>query len=790
MAFAFAQPTPSTVKASDFSDQQITELLKQAQQQGLGIDQVEQLALAKGLPQSEAAAFKERVQQMQAQSAAVNTTSADAGSQNTDANAARAQEAVVEAGVPVSGSEVVAKPKERASSIYGQALFRSADMAVYERSLDAKAPANYELGIGDELGISLFGNSYYNQVCVVDNRGRIELGRNLGSVYVKGVKFENAKKLIRSAFSTTTNLSGSTLEVSLAYSRSIAVNLVGEVQNPGTYKIPATNTVFNALIAAGGPNDIGSLRQIELRRAGELVGTFDLYEFLQDPSSAPFVQEGDFVVVKPLGQVVNLSGSVLRPTQYELKPGEGLKELLAYAGGPSASAYLGLVNIQRQENKTQKVFTLNYDSLARVGQAVALQNGDQVFVHGRNEYTENKVRVEGPVYFPGEYAFEPGETTQDLLKKAGGLLREAFGGRQFLVRTYEDNSVSYLPLDPNQTSVGLALQKNDRLLVFAQSRFVDNLSVSINGEIRAPGSFEYKAGMTLGDLVLLSGGLVYAAELDRVEIARSNLFSPTYQPGEEYKTEILVLTVPKNPTDSAAVWNTPLQPLDIVSVRRIPNYEAQKTVTLSGEVKYPGTYVLLNKNTRVQDIVAQAGGLTPYAFPEGAQFRRPDAPGGYFVFDLPKALKSKRSEYNYRLEDGDKLIIPQVIDFVSVYGSALQFNEYNQEQRNVINTPYVSGKRAGYYVRHYGNGYAPSAWRGKTYVVEQNGRIRKSLNLYVLHVSPKVKKGAEVYVVSKEAKAKSTKEKLEKIPTDWEAVISNITTKLTGLATLWALLQP
>ena len=216
-----AQPNPATVKASDFNDQQILELLSQAQQQGLGVDQVEQLAIAKGLPQSEAAAFKERVQQLQANTAKVNTTSTDAGSQNTDANTTRAQEAMVEAGVPVSGSEVVAKPKERASSIYGQSLFRSGDMAVYERSLDAKAPANYELGIGDELGISLFGNSYYNQVCVVDNRGRIDLGRNLGSVYVKGVKFENAKKLIRSAMASTTNLSGSTLEVSLADRKSV-----------------------------------------------------------------------------------------------------------------------------------------------------------------------------------------------------------------------------------------------------------------------------------------------------------------------------------------------------------------------------------------------------------------------------------------------------------------------------------------------------------------------------------------------------------------------------------------
>ncbi|MDA0943624.1 MAG: SLBB domain-containing protein [Bacteroidetes bacterium] len=789
-ALAFAQPVPSSLKASDYSDADILALVEKAQAQGLSPDQVEQLALAQGMAASEVAAFKARVSGLTQTPTSV-TSEANAASVIAATNQNEAiEEQVFTTPKPSASNEVFTTPKPSASNeVFGQGLYRNTNLAVYDRSLDAKAPANYEIGIGDEIGISLFGNSYYNQVCPVDNRGRIELGRNLGSVYVKGVTFENAKALIRSALASTSNLSGSQLEISLAYSRSIVVHMVGEVSNPGSYKIPAMNTVFNALLAAGGPSNMGSLRQIEVRRNGEVVHIFDTYSFLKDPSNAVFLQDNDYILVKPMGAVVNLTGAVKRNASYELKAGEGMAELLDYAGGATANAYLPIVYVQRYENKSQRVYTVNYDSLKQAGQSLLFQNGDRVYVQENSADVENGVSVSGPVYFAGPYALEEGDRVTELLQKAGGLKPEAFTARAFLVRRFDDGTVSHMPIDLNKLEPNYTLQKRDQLLVFALSEYTDDFQVAINGEVRKPGSFAYKEGMTLGDVVLLAGGLAMGAEIEKVEIARSNLFSPNYVSGEAYKTEIISLVVSKNPAEANTVWQTPLYPQDIVSVRRVPNYELQQTVQVLGEVKYPGTYVLLNKNMRIQDLVVQAGGLTPYAFAQGARFQRPTAPGQWFVFDLPKALRNKRSEYNYKLEGGDVLRIPTTQDFVTVYGSALKYSEDNTNSKNILNTPYVSGKRAAYYVRHFGNGYTPRAWRSKTYVLAQNGQLHRTFNAYVFRISPKVEPGAEVFVLNKETKDKN-KEKLKKAtdPVNWENVINSITTKLTAFATLWALL--
>ncbi|MFN4785543.1 MAG: polysaccharide biosynthesis/export family protein, partial [Bacteroidota bacterium] len=266
---AFAQPSltqnSATLKAADFTDAQILDLLSQAQAAGLGVEQAEKLAIAKGMPASEAQAFKGRVNKIQANAP---VAAASPGTAIKEATDAKGKQAIVEAATPLTGSEIVASKAEIPVTVYGQELFRKGDLKIYERSIDAKAPANYELGVGDELGISIFGVSYYNTVAKVDSRGRIELGQ-LGSIYVKGVPFDRAKTLIKTALSNNFNMSSNQVEISLAYSRSITVNIVGEVFKPGSYKIPALNTAFNALIAAGGPTDIGTLRNIQLRRNGK-----------------------------------------------------------------------------------------------------------------------------------------------------------------------------------------------------------------------------------------------------------------------------------------------------------------------------------------------------------------------------------------------------------------------------------------------------------------------------------------------------------------------------------------
>jgi protein involved in polysaccharide export with SLBB domain len=798
-----AQPgfsqNPATVKASDFTDAQILDLLKQAQDAGLGIEQAEKLAMAKGLPASEAQAFKDRLNKIQANTPAMAGSPAQAISQATEA---KGKQALVEAATPVTGSEIVADKPNLPVTVYGQELFRRGDLKIYERSLDAKAPANYELGVGDELGISIFGVSYYNTVAKVDNRGRIELGQ-LGSIYVKGIAFDKAKVLIKTALSNNFNMSANQLEISLAYSRSITVNIVGEVFQPGSYKIPALNTAFNALIAAGGPTDIGTLRNVQLRRNGKVIKTFDVYAYLQNPGSEDdfFLQDNDYLVVGTTGKRVSIAGSVKRPLTYELLPQEQLTTLLRFAGGAQANALLANMRVQRYVGKNRLLIPVNFDSLLTLKQDFALQDGDMVTLGQVNDDVENQVEIKGPVYFPGTYALLPGYRVADLIQKAGGLREQTLLKRAYVVRTEKDETRRYIPLNietlmANPSDPGnIPLYKNDALLLYTEASFVDTFAVSVNGEVKNPRSLPYKEGLTLGDVLVLSGGLKISAELTKIEIARSNIFSPNYKPGDAYQSNLIELTIPKDITENEEVLKTGLMPFDIVSVRRIPNFELQKVVELRGEFKYPGTYVIQDKGFTVQDAVKLAGGLTPYAFEEGARFDRPNLPGGFLVFDLKRALKRRGSMYNYTLKEGDLISVPKVIDYISIYGTGIQYieNLINLDTLTdyaVMNSPFVSGKRAGYYIRTFGNGYTADAWRSKTYVVEANGRVRRTVNYYLFRVSPKVKKGSAVYVMSKEKKAKaSLKDRVNKIPTDWNKVIQDITVKLTGLATLWALIN-
>ena len=798
-----AQPAlaqnPATLKAADFTDAQILDLLSQAQAAGLGVEQAEKLAMAKGLPASEAQSFKDRLNKIQANAP---ITTASPGTAIKEATDAKGKQALVEAATPITGSEIVAGKSNKPVTVYGQELFRNGNLKIYERSLDAKAPSNYELGVGDELGISIFGVSYYNTVAKVDSRGRIELGQ-LGSIYVKGVPFDRAKILIKTALSNNFNMGSNQVEISLAYSRSITVNIVGEVFKPGSYKIPALNTAFNALIAAGGPTDIGTLRNIQLRRNGKIIKTFDVYAYLQNPGSDDdfFLQDNDYLVVGTVGKLVSIEGAVKRPMTYELLPGEELSQLIKFTGDLNANAMASRSQVKRYVGKNLSLLPINLDSITQLKQDYKLQNGDAVNIGNVNADLENSVEVTGPVYFPGVFPIVEGDRVSELITKAGGLREQILLKRAYLVRTEKDETRKYIPLNV-QTILGnvaadgnVLLKKNDVLLLYSEADFLDKFTVNVNGEVKTPVTLAYKEGLTLGDVLVLAGGIKISAELTKIEISRSNIFAPNYKPGEPYQTATMELTIPKEITENQEVLNTPMLPFDIVSVRRIPNFELQKTITLKGEFKYPGIYVIQDKGFTVNDAVKLAGGLTPYAFPEGAKFDRPNLPGGFLVFDLKKAMQRRGSMFNYTLKEGDIISVPKVIDYVSIYGSGIQYIENlitldSLTDYAVMNSPFVNGKRAGYYIRTFGNGYTADAWRSKTYVVEANGRVRRTVNLYAFRVSPKVKKGSAIYVISKEKKAKSSfKDRINKIPTDWNKVISDITVKLTGFATLWALIQ-
>jgi protein involved in polysaccharide export with SLBB domain len=328
------------------------------------------------------------------------------------------------------------------------------------------------------------------------------------------------------------------------------------------------------------------------------------------------------------------------------------------------------------------------------------------------------------------------------------------------------------------------LKDNDILGVYSYAAFTDESKVEISGSIRTEGEFKYQSGMTLGDLLFLAGGLKFYGNNLRVEISRMSIFAPDYVEGAPAKILSYKLQIPRNNFDTSAALSYKLLPFDKVYIRNIVDFTYQKTVTLNGEVKYPGEYTLLHKDERIDDLVKRAGGLTKFAFPESASISRPTLRGENLVMNLKSALKSHNNKYNYVLKEGDVLTVPTVNDYVAIVGSSIEYlTVLNKEQ---VNAPYVNGRRARYYVNEFGNGFTKNAWRKKTYVVQPSAKINKTINLLVFNIYPKVTKGSTIYVVEKPVKNKKEKDPNAK-PVDWNKMIENTMVKITGVLTLYLL---
>ena len=404
------------IKVDDLSDAQIRAILAQGKERGMDINQGEQVALSMGLPAAEAAKFRQRVEALNGQSkpntsqgtgAAPSTGALEVpgtvASSETLGNTANVETEVLqqaeiksEAAVAIAGtSEQSTAPGEGLpTKVYGQQLFRGADLRIYERSLDAKAPDHYILGTGDELGVSVYGTSYFNEVYKVDSRGYIAIN-NVGNVAVRGLTFAEARNVIKGRMAPYFNLGSNTFAFNLAYSRTVTVNIVGEVVNPGSYKLPAINTAFNALMAAGGPSDIGTLRDIKIVRSGKVVKTLDVYAFLLNPTSENdyYLQENDYISVGTNHNVVAITGAVKRPMKYELLPGESLNQAIAFAGGFASNAYTEAIQIQRQETEESILMDITKPDFG-----MALNALDIITVKKKNDQLKQVVTINGAVF--------------------------------------------------------------------------------------------------------------------------------------------------------------------------------------------------------------------------------------------------------------------------------------------------------------------------------------------------------------------------------------------------------
>ncbi len=763
-------------KASDFTDAEILQLIQKAESAGLSEAQVVELARARGVSDSEMELFKQRVQHLKNNSKpAVSNETNNSVAEKTSPEKPKTQEPIVPKGLNVSKSragELIATSWE-ISKIFDEQRFPA-----FANGRTIKAPDQYVIGVGDEISITVFGNSYFNKVSRVDDRGRIDLGTALGKIYVKGLAFGQLEKVIRAAVGQKINLSGNELEVDLSFSRQISVNVSGEIQKPGTYQLPAANTVFNLLVLSGGPTANGSVRNIEVVKSGKVAFRFDLYDYLINPSSNIFLEDGDFIVVKPAVKRIVLGGGVLRAGQIELTESEKLEDAIKYAGGFSTKADPSRITISTLNGTGRSLVQLNFDQSVN-NKNYKLKDGDNVFVFEQGEEIKNQVQVSGEVYFPGTYELTDGLTVKQMVELSGGLTPQSNLEMAFVIRTLENGNSEYMRIGLSESEMsGFKLLNKDQIVIFAKSRFEDEFKVEVRGEVRNPVRIDYKKGLTLNVLLDYAGGLKFSADATEVEILRSAVYKDDFKAGDRNKSESIRVTY--NPSLKNGFEDLTLMAEDIVVVRKVSNLNDRIGVTIEGEIMHPGPFVLAKNENRVNDLIEKSGGFTEFAFLEAATLIRNG--GNQLVFDLKSVMKNKNSIYNYRLEDGDRLVVPLKQDLVILPNTDTLLNV------GKIYAPYISGKRAAYYLNNYSLGFDERHRKHLLYLKEPGGKIKRSKNYGLFVVTPKVNAGSEIFFQPAPMKAKKS-ESGEKKETDWNRVIENFTVKLTGIATLWVLLS-
>ncbi|MDB4916469.1 MAG: polysaccharide export protein [Gemmatimonadetes bacterium] len=660
---------------------------------------------------------------------------------------------------------IVAAAADSGFTIFGLDVFRGST-SQFEANLAGPVDAGYRLGPGDKLVLILTGDVEASYQLDVTREGFVVVPQ-VGQIYVANVTLGQLQSLMNSRLSRAYSGIGAgttRFSISVARLRSNQVYVVGDVQRPGSYMVSSAGTTLTALYAAGGPTINGSLRRIEIRRDGRVVDALDVYDYLVrgDASHDVRLQTGDVVFVPVHGARVRVVGEIARPATYELKPGETLADLVRAAGGFRATASRQRVLIERILAPEQRV-AVGHDRVtidvasdaALAGTGVALQNGDVVRVFPIAERVRNRVIVQGNVYQAGSQGFTPGMKLSDALRRAG-LQPDTYLGEVLVTRLRSDSTREQLRAtladSAGHVVNDLPLQEDDEIHVYSLTTFRPDRYVAIGGAVKNGGRFPYRSGMTLRDLVLLANGVQESAYLREAEIARL----PESRDSGRTATTIRVpldstylferslngtyIGPPGVPSIAAGAPEVLLKPYDNVLILRQPNWELQRTVVLSGEVRFPGAYALKNKTERLSDVIGRAGGLSDEAYADGIVFVRGQGGVGRVGVDLASALRHYEGSDNLILRDGDQITIPAYNSIVSIRGAV------NQPST----VAYVAGKGIDYYINAAG-GAARNGDDGHAYVTQPSGKLESVHHRFLLPASmPKPRPGSVVTVPDKD----------------------------------------
>ena len=730
--------------AQSMSDEDVMEYVKTGVKQGKTQKQLYQELLIKGVTKEQLLRIKEKYEQQQSGAKTIRGN-ADVDTQRVNPerrdDVASAQDDNKQQAAPEGGIQV-----------FGRDIFRNSDLT-FEPSMNIATPTDYRLGPGDQVVIEVWGASEANITQKVTPDGYISIP-DIGPVAVNGLTVQAASERIRGKLSKiysgmkTSNVDLSTnVKVSLGQIRTIQVNIMGEVARPGTYALSSFSTVFHALYKAGGISELGSLRNIKVVRGGRTVATVDVYDYIINGRSHSDIrlQEGDVILASPYDALVLIQGKIKRPMYYEMKSSESVLTLINYAGGFTNDAYSSAVTVERNNNKEKTICTvddMNYG-------VFKVKDGDIVSIGAILDRYDNRVEIKGAVYRPGFYAMGKDiSTVRDLIQKADGLLDDAFTNRAVLHRENPDKTLEVISVNTkgilNGTEPDILLQKNDILFIPSIYDLEAKGTLEIVGEVFSPGVFPYAANTKLEDLIIMAGGLTEAASTVRVDVTRRLNDAKSTK-----KTKDISKTFSFSVKDGFVVEGEPgfiLEPYDQVFVRRSPGYSQKINVTINGEVEFEGNYALNVRNERLSDVIKQAGGLTEFAYLEGARLERqltyeeylqakelmamitsnnkvegndsivvPEVTRTYPVgIDLVEIMKNPHSEIDPVLQDGDVVIIPQLMTTVSVSGSVRKPN-------TVVYNPTMKLKD---YISEAG-GYAERARKSGTFILYPNGHIKE-----------------------------------------------------------------
>ena len=670
--------------------------------------------------------------------------------------------------------------------VFGRDIFNNKELT-FEPNMNIATPQNYRLGPGDAVFIDVYGASQKTIEDTVSPDGTVTI-EGFGPVYISGMTVEQANSKLRSTLGA--RYSSSKIKLTVGQTRSIMVNVMGEVENPGTNTLPAFATVFHALYMAGGTNDIGTMRNIKIYRNNRLVSTVDIYDYILNGKLTGNVRlaDNDVISVGTYDCLVNVTGKVKRPMYYEMKKNESVGTLLKYAGGFTGDAYKKSVRVVRKTGKEYSVYNVDEFDMS----SFQIADEDSVSVDSILPRFSNMVEIKGAVFRPGMYQVGGNiNSIRTLIECADGLLEEAFTARAVMHRMKSDRTLEVIPVDVEGILSGkvadMPIQNNDVLFIPTKQEMMEQQTITIHGEVNYPGTYKYAENETLEDFVLQAGGLKQTASTVKVDVAR-RVSNPKAWTTDSLTARTFSFAL----KDGFVIDGEPgfkLMPYDEVYVRKSPGYYKQQNVKVEGEVMFSGTYTLSKKNQRLSDIIKEAGGVNDRAFIEGARLERKtnederkrmeaalktakeqlealeldaatvnkkidlknsekikkfEVPETYTVgIELDKALANPGGDADIVLREGDRIVVPQYNGTVKINGAVMYPNTVG----------YQKGKKAKYYINQAG-GYSNKAKKSQAYIIYMNGTIAK------VNDGARPKPGCEIVIPEKEINKMTIAEKM------------------------------